>query len=124
MDYENEIHLPQQVELLLQHRANGDIDGFNHVLEAIKIIMKDDQTFITGLIADSNKKEKQINDTAQECKQLVLKAFDEGSALAGCQTCQSILSQLENAYNGIMVEYMNDVTQTIMSYHERGNTVN
>ena len=120
MNYENNIHIPQQVELLLQHRANGDIDGFNHVLEAIKIIMKDEQTFITGLVADNNKKEKQIIDTAKDCKKLILKAFETGSELEGCQTVQGILSQLENAYNTIMIEYMDDVTQTIMSYHDRG----
>lgn len=119
MNYENDIHIPQQVENLLQHRADGNIQGFEHVLEAIKIIMKDDQTFITGLVADSNKKEKKIIDIAKDCKKLILKAFDNNTELEGCQTCQSVLSELENAYNAAMIEYMDDVTQTIMSYHER-----
>ena len=119
MEYENSVHLPQQIENLLHQRAEGDIDGFEHILQGIKIMMKDEQMFITGLIAYSNKKEKLITQKAKECRKKIYDAWSGVSDLEGCQIVQQHLSVLEAGYNQVMIDYMNDVTETIMSYDER-----
>jgi len=119
MNYENNIHLPQQMELLLHHRAEGNIEAFDYILNGIKIIMKEHDTFLIGLVGDKNKREKQVINTAKQCKETILKGFVDGLDLDGCQHAQNVLSGLETAYNNIMLEYMNDVIQTCMSYQER-----
>lgn len=118
MNYEKEAHIPQQIELLLQHRADGNLEGFEYILDGVKIIMKSHQDFLDGLQTDLDKRTKDVTKAANDARETILKAFKEQKSLDACQTSQQVLMQLENVYNAIMLGYMNDVIQTCMSYQQ------
>ena len=121
MNYDKELHIPQQIELLLQHRADANIKGFGYILDGVKIIMKDHPVLLDGLKTDETTQTKNIEKAANNSREMILKAFNTSSGLVACQTTNQILTQLETIYNNIMLEYMNDVIQTCVSYKNETN---
>ena len=117
MEYDIETHLPQQVETLFQLRASGNAGEFEYVLGGIKKIMHDKEKFLGGLKQDEAARKKKIDSLINNTKTTVLKAMDEKNILNGLSSAKSVLSLLDGEHDAILMEFMDDVITTCISYN-------
>lgn len=118
MSYNKEIHLPQQVETLFQLRAGGNAGEFEYVLSGIKKIMHDKEKFLDGLKQDEAARKKKIDSLILNTKTTVLKALGEKNTLDGLSSAKYVLSLLDGEHDAILMEFMDDVMTTCMSYND------
>lgn len=111
-----EAHAPNQIETLFQHRNNADVATFDYVLQGLKILMKDHTDFLNGLKQDQQKREQQSKELFQEAKKTILTAFKDKTEEEGVNYVHAVLSNVEQAYNALELEYMNNVLTTCTSY--------
>jgi len=121
MNYKMEAHIPSQIETLLHHRSNADITSFEYILDGIRIMMKEHQSFLDALDADMKKRVDESNNLFTETKKLILTAFKNKTDEEGVTYVHGVVSQLEQAYNALELQYMNDVLTTCSSYQQDDN---
>jgi len=117
MEYDKEMHLPQQVETLFQLKAGGDIENFIEVLESIKQIMRNRTDFIDGLETDGKTKEEKRKELLVETKKTILKSLEDKDLMIGLSQVEQILAASKSQFEQILRNYMNDVMTTCMSYN-------
>lgn len=120
MDYDMDIHIPNQIEALLTHRSNGDVSGFNYIIEGIKTMMNEHPELLSGLENDVLQRKQKIDTLFENSKITILNAFKDKNTVDGLNSIRNIILQTEQAYNTIELEYMNDVLTTLHSYDGDG----
>jgi|SRR6056297_1741729 len=118
MDYEEEMHAPNRIETLLQHHDAADVASFDHVLHGLKIMMKNHPNFLDGLKQDETKREQETKKLFKTAKETILTAFKDKTDEEGINIVHGIISNVEQAYNALELEYMNDVLTTCVSYKQ------
>lgn len=117
-----EVHIPNQMEALLQCRTSADITSFDYILKGIKTILKEKDDFIKGLNEDQKKREDTKNAVMAEAKKAIGEALNENDVERGLTTAHAVLSQLEQAYNAVELEYMDNVLTTCTTFDEEDGT--
>lgn len=120
MDYDMDVHIPNQIEALLQHRAKGDVNGFDYILDVLRTIANDNEILLSALTEDNKKRNKNLEKLFNESKNQVLNAFEGKNTVDGLNTIRTVLTQVEQAFNAIELEYMNDVVTSLVSYEDDG----
>ena len=118
MRYDMNMHIPQQIETLLHYRSNSDVVGFDYILTGIRTLMQSEQGFIKGLDDDQKKREKNIKDTMNEAKKTILTALNEKKTEKGLDITHQVIIGLEQVFNRIELEYMNNVLLTCKTFED------
>jgi hypothetical protein len=122
MNYDMALHVPNQVETLLHHRSQSDIDRFEYILEGLKKIMCDHDRFISGLADDQKKREQAHKELFKTTKETILTGFKDKTDDQGVLIASQVVSQLDAAYSNIEHQFMTDAITTITSYDDGRGT--
>ena len=111
--YDINMHLPQQMENLMQMRATGNIPGFKHILGGI-------QQIIDQHLDDSshNKDVQSLIETCLKQIETTLQGTKTEDTLIGIK---QVIAQAEAEYEALEVGYMNEVVELLVSYIAQKN---
>lgn len=112
------VHVPARMEELMTFKTQNEIVGFESVFNDIKMILRDKKSLITALDSDVEKRVKNHKELAGDVKKHVLKALDGDLLQDGLVIVSSILQQFEAGYQAIEMEFMNDVSTTLITFSE------
>jgi len=112
------VHIPARMEELMTYKTQNDIVGFSSVLNDIKKILREKTVLIAALDSDEEKRLKNHKLLADDAKKHVLKALEGDILQDGLIVLPSILQQFEAGYQAIEMEFMNDVSTTLITFSE------
>lgn len=121
-EYEKENHMPQQRENLLNARVNRDLGQFENILGGMEIFMQDNHIFMDGLQNDRDTLEKNEQELSKECREGVLKALENKNDEEFVGHLRMIMKSLDDAYNALLGEYMDEAMRTAFTYDSVSDT--
>jgi len=115
-EYDIWLHVPQQIENLIQARAQANPELFNHVLSGLYQTLKDEKKFIDGVDLDQETLQDEFDACFTTLKNNVKKALEAKNNVDMVNHLKQAVALFDNDYAVSQQQFMDNVHQTCMTF--------
>lgn len=114
--YDMMVHVPQQIENLLQARAQVNSELFNHVLSGLYVTLKENDVFVDGVDQDQQKLQDGFEKTFTGLRNRIKTAGDVENDMDMVNHVKQAVALFDNEYSVLQQQFMDDVLQTCVTF--------
>jgi len=115
-EYDIWLHVPQQIENLIQARAQANPELFNHVLSGLYQTLKDEKKFIDGVDLDQETLQGGFEASFELLRNNVKKALESKGNVDMVNHLKQAVALFDNEYSVLQQQFMDNVHQTCMTF--------
>ena len=108
MEYDVNMHLPQQLENLMQARAGGNLEAFEHIKKGIEQIIDDE--------IDMKEYEEKVKVIVKQCLGEIEKALKAEKNEVTLNTIKQLIATADEEYGAVWTGYVNDTAKFLIDY--------
>jgi len=109
-------HVPQQIENLLQARAQANPELFNHILSGLYQTLKDEKMFVDGVDQDQSTLQEDFGKTFTMLRNTAKTALDSESDVEMVNYLKQATNTFDNEYSTVQQQFMDNVLETCMTF--------